>query len=75
MQSFIINVQLFALTALRLGPTRFCRSLMKDHAAVRASLEKILSWDFDRIVVGHGRNLEPNGKAVLRDAFAFLSSE
>lgn len=56
----------------RLSPSRFCRSLMKDRAAARASLEHILAWDFDRIVVGHGRNVETGGKAALRAAFAFL---
>jgi hypothetical protein len=56
----------------RLAPTRFCRFLMRDRAAVRASLERILAWDFDRILVGHGRNIETGGKPALRAAFAFL---
>jgi hypothetical protein len=54
------------------GPSRLCRSLMKDPAAVRQSLDALLAWDFDRIIVGHGRNIETNGKQSLRDAFAFL---
>jgi hypothetical protein len=46
---------------------------MQDNAAVRASLDHILRWNFDRIIVGHGRNVATNGKRVLREAFAFLA--
>jgi hypothetical protein len=53
-------------------PTRFARSNMRDKAAVRASLDTILGWDFDRVIVGHGRNIETGGRAAFREAFAFL---
>lgn len=56
----------------RFGPTRFARTHIADRAAVRASLDRILAWDFDRIIVGHGRNIESGGKDALRAAFAFL---
>lgn len=56
----------------KFGPSRLCRSLMRDKKAVRASLDRILEWDFDRVIVGHGRNIETNGKALFREAFAFL---
>ena len=56
----------------RFGPTQFCRFNMRDKAAVRASLDYILSWDFDRVIVGHGKNLETGGKEIFRGAFAFL---
>jgi hypothetical protein len=46
--------------------------MMKDRAAVRASIDRILAWDFDRIIVGHGNNIEAHGREVLRDAFSFL---
>jgi hypothetical protein len=59
----------------RLGLTRWQKSRMKDRAAVLVSLNTILGWDFDRIIVGHGRNLEIDGKAALRDAFTFLGSK
>lgn len=70
---------LFTQLALRLSgagdrfaPTRTCKLLMRDRPAVRASLDRLLAWEFDRILVGHGRNLETNGKNALRAAFAFL---
>ena len=56
----------------RFGPTGFCKSQIKDRPAVRASLDTILSWDFDRIIVGHGQNVATDGKRIFRDAFAFL---
>ena len=56
----------------RFGPTPLEKLLMRDRAAVRASLDRILEWDFDRIIVGHGRNVETKGKDVFRQAFAFV---
>ena len=56
----------------RFGPTPLEKFLMRDKAAVRASLDHILMWDFDRVIVGHGRNIETNGKAVFREAFAMI---
>jgi Domain of unknown function (DUF4336) len=46
----------------------------RDKAAARASVERILSWDFDRIVLCHGPIVESGGKAVFREAYSFLSS-
>ena len=56
----------------RFGPHRLVRLGIRDHAAARRSLERILAWDFDRVVVTHGDVLESGGKARLREAFAFL---
>ena len=46
--------------------------LLKDRAALRASIDHILSWDFDRVIIGHGDTVEAGGKDALRAAFAFL---
>ena len=45
----------------------------RDKAAARASVERILSWDFDRILLCHGPIVESGGKAVFREAYSFLS--
>ena len=45
----------------------------RDKSAARASLERVLSWDFDRIVLCHGPIVESGGKAVFREAYSFLS--
>jgi hypothetical protein len=36
------------------------------------SLDRILSWDFDRVIVGHGELLETGGRSAFRDAYAWL---
>lgn len=54
------------------GPSRMFRSVIKDRAALRRSLDTILSWDFDRIVPGHGDVLTADAKPALRAAFSFL---
>jgi len=56
----------------RFGPHRFARFLMRDRRAARASVERILRWDFDRVVVSHGAVLETGGRQRLEAAFAFL---
>jgi hypothetical protein len=57
----------------RFGPTPLEKWMMRDRAAVRASLDRILAWDFDRVIVGHGRNVEHDGKRVFREAYSFLA--
>lgn len=57
----------------RFGPTPLEKWLMRDKTAVRASLNLVLEWDFDRVIVGHGRNIETGGKQVFREAYAFLA--
>jgi hypothetical protein len=48
------------------------RAAVKDRAAARASVDTILSWDFDRIVMAHGVVCESGGKEALRAAYAWL---
>jgi hypothetical protein len=56
----------------RFGPSRALKSVIRDRPALRQSLVRVLAWDFDAIVVSHGANVVTDGKARLRDAFAFL---
>jgi hypothetical protein len=42
----------------------------RDKAAARRSLERILQWDFERIILAHGENIDSDAKAVLREAWA-----
>jgi hypothetical protein len=59
-------------TAGRFGPHRLVRSLIRDRAAARASVARILEWEFDRVVVTHGDVLDTDGRRRFADAFAFL---
>jgi hypothetical protein len=54
------------------GPTYLERLLARDRAAARRSLERILAWDFARVVVAHGGVLESGGREALRAAYAWL---
>lgn len=48
------------------GMTRPFKMAIKDEAAFAASVRTVLSWDFDRIIVGHGTPVETGGKEKLR---------
>lgn len=56
-----------------LRPTVVFRSgfRRRERPATRASLERILAWDFDRIVTGHGAIVESGGREALREAYAW----
>jgi hypothetical protein len=57
----------------RFGPSRLDPLLIRDREAARASLERILAWDFDRVVMAHGDDVvESGGRAALREGYAWL---
>jgi hypothetical protein len=56
----------------RFGPSYLDPLLIRDRPAARASLERILAWDFDRVVVAHGDVLERGGREALRAGYAWL---
>jgi hypothetical protein len=43
-----------------------------DPGALRASIDRILAWDFEGIVLSHGRIVEQGGREVLRRAYEWL---
>ena len=51
------------------GPSRMIRLMVSDRAAFQRSLERVLQWDFERIVPGHGDIIERGGPAALRAAW------
>jgi hypothetical protein len=56
----------------RFGPSKLDPLLIRDRRAARQSLERILGWDFDRVVVAHGDVLESGGHEALRQGYAWL---
>ena len=58
----------------RFGPHRIVRLAIRDRTAARASVERILQWNFDRVIVTHGDVLETGGHERFTAAFAFLES-
>ena len=47
----------------------------KDKAAARQSLQRILEWDFDRIILSHGDLIDRDAKAIARQAWKVPLSE
>jgi hypothetical protein len=56
----------------RFGPSRLWRLLTRDRATARAAVDRILSWNFDRVVLAHGDVLETGGHEAFRQGFAWL---
>ncbi len=48
------------------GMSRVFRFFIRDHAAFRGSIDRLLEADFDRVVVGHGNVIGTDGKNLLR---------
>ncbi len=57
----------------RFGPHRIMRAAIRDRATVRESVQRILAWDYDRVIVTHGEVLETGGRQQFAEAFAFLA--
>ena len=51
------------------GVSRLLKAAIVDRAAFEASLARVLEWDFDTLVVGHGTPLTDDPKGKLRAAF------
>jgi hypothetical protein len=56
----------------QLRPTPMFRFGLRNRAAGRRSVDRILNWDFDRIIVGHGDSLETGAQSALRSAYEWL---
>jgi len=59
---------LFRLFGAYPGPrnSMFFRMMIRDRQAFRGSFDRLLEWDFDRVVMSHGAILESGGKETLR---------
>ncbi len=55
-----------------LAVSRLLKTTIKDAPALRASLDQMLMWDFDRVIVSHGHNLDSGAKDALRTALASI---
>jgi hypothetical protein len=54
------------------GTTFFERLLIRDRAAAREQVDRMLAWRPERIVLAHGDIIEAGGEGVLRRAYAWL---
>ena len=60
-------------TYQRAALTRDQRLTFRDRAAARDSAVRILSWDFERIILAHGHLIERDGKRVFTEAMRWLT--
>lgn len=56
----------------QVGWSKLLRWAYKDHPAARASIDELLTRDFDRVIVGHGEIIERDGREAIRQTFTFL---
>ena len=56
------------------GPSLLERLLVRDRPAFRKSLERILEWPFERVVVAHGDVSESGGRAELIRGYSWVLS-
>ncbi len=56
----------------RLSPTLLERLMVRDRRAFRRSLERILRWPFDRVVVAHGKVVEAGGREQLIRGYSWI---
>jgi hypothetical protein len=55
-----------------LGPSKLDPWFIRERHAARESLERILAWNFDRVIVAHGDVLESGGHDILRQGYSWL---
>lgn len=55
-----------------LDMSRTIRLMVKDKNKARASRDRILNWDFDRVIVSHEHIVMRNGKDAVASALAWL---
>lgn len=55
-----------------LAPTLLERLAVRDRAAFRRSLERLLAWPFERVVVAHGEVCEQGGREQLIRGYRWL---
>lgn len=56
----------------RVGSSALLKLVTKDKAAAAASIDTVLGWDFDNMVVPHGTHVMGDAKARLRDGLSWL---
>ena len=56
----------------RFGPHRLVRLGIRDKTAAKRSLQRILEWDFDRVILTHGEIVQTGGKALMKEGFSYL---
>jgi hypothetical protein len=56
------------------GMSRPFKMAIKDEPAFQDSVARMMAWDFDRVIVGHGDVIESGGKEKVAAALATMSA-
>jgi hypothetical protein len=56
----------------KFGHTLLIKMCFRDKAKSRASINRLLEWDFDRVILAHGEVLETGGREAVTNAFRWL---
>lgn len=48
------------------------RLMIRNRGLARRQIDRILAWDFDKIILAHGHIVERDGRDVVRRAYAWL---
>lgn len=70
--SRLTRIVAFLMGNRKPGATLFERVLIRDRAAARAQVDRMLAWKADRIVLAHGDIIPTGGDEVLRRAYDWL---
>lgn len=54
------------------GPSIDVKLAYWNKSAARASLKKVMDWDFDKMILSHGHLIDSDAKDVFRRAYEFL---
>lgn len=54
------------------GVSKPFKQAIKNPEAFAASIKTLMSWDFDRVIVGHGTPIASSGKEMIRQALSRL---
>ena len=71
-ESPLVTRLLFRLNGAynKFGPSRIFKNfILKNKSEFKKSLDYILTWDFERIIISHGKLIEKDGKDIFADAF------
>jgi len=54
------------------GVSKVIKMAVKDRSKMKQSIESLMNWDFDRLILSHGLVIEQDAKLILERSFAWL---
>jgi hypothetical protein len=66
-------IKIFGAAYPHRGVGRDIKLSFTNRGLARRSLERLLAWNFDRLIIAHGDCIEKDAKAVVAEAFRWLA--